>query len=211
MTYRIARLLGLPLLHALFRIEVTGRRHIPKARNCIIIANHLNWLDSFAILAAFPPEPRVHFLGDPTILVTRRVQWFLLRHLGGFVPVDRNRHADVRLFEHVNRCLQRGGTVALYPEANYGPAEGQLLPFRKGFAHFALDNQIPVVPVGLCGTHQLWLRKRVRMAIGAPIPPAGHSVESLVVLGRTRVAELIPPYLEAPGPKLLRGTLTHLF
>jgi 1-acyl-sn-glycerol-3-phosphate acyltransferase len=59
----------------MFRIEVRGRERVPKAGPYIIIANHMNWLDSFAILAIFKPEPRIHFLGDTTILVTRKFQW----------------------------------------------------------------------------------------------------------------------------------------
>jgi 1-acyl-sn-glycerol-3-phosphate acyltransferase len=75
LAYRALRLWAVPLLHSLFRITVDGRERIPTDRNYVLIANHLNWLDSFAILATFPIEPRVHFLGDTTILVTRKFQW----------------------------------------------------------------------------------------------------------------------------------------
>src|SRR6266513_126349 len=80
------------------------------------------------------------------------------------------------LFEHVNRCLQRGGVVALYPEGNYGQAEGEIMPFKKGFAHFAIDNHVAVLPVALSGTQDLWLRKTVRLIIGPIIETSGHSV-----------------------------------
>src|SRR3989440_12899965 len=129
LAYRALRLWAVPLLHALFRIKVEGREHVPTDRTYVLIANHLNWLDSFAILATFPAEPRVHFLGDTTILVTRKVQWALVKSVGGFIPVNRKARPDSVLFEHVNRCLQRGGGVALYPEGNYGQAEGEIMPF----------------------------------------------------------------------------------
>ena len=106
--FRVLKLTAGPILHALFRIEVRGRENIPTDRAYVLIANHLNWLDSFAILAEFPTEPRVHFLGDTTILVTRRFQWAMVRSVAGFIPVNRNLHPDTVLFDHVNRCLQRG-------------------------------------------------------------------------------------------------------
>jgi len=81
----------------------------------VIIANHLNWLDSFAILATFPIEPRVHFLGDTTTLVTKKFQWTMIKAVGGYIPVNRDLHQDAVLFQHVDRCLQIGGAVALYP------------------------------------------------------------------------------------------------
>src|SRR6266571_1192603 len=128
--FRFLKLTVVPLLHLLFRIKVDGREHIPKDRTYVLIANHLNWLDSLAILATFPAEPRVHFMGDTTILITRKVQWALVKSVAGFIPVNRKARPDTALFDHVNRCLQRGGVVALYPEGNYGPAEGEIMPFK---------------------------------------------------------------------------------
>ena len=194
--FRFLKLTVVPLLHVLFRIEVQGREHIPTDRTYVLIANHLNWLDSFAILATFPAEPRVHFLGDS---------------VAGFIPVNRKARPDTVLFEHVNRCLQRGGVVALYPEGNYGPAEGEIMPFKKGFAHFAIDNHVAVLPVALSGTQDLWLRKTVRLIIGPIIDTTGHSVESLVTLAEASVRELLPSYRDPGGVKLLRKGLTHLF
>jgi 1-acyl-sn-glycerol-3-phosphate acyltransferase len=171
----------------------------------------MSWLDSIVILAAFPPEPRIHFLGDPSGLIKHRVQWSLVRATGGYVPVDPKLHGDPRLFEQVNRCLQKGGVVALYPEGNYEVAEAQLLPFKKGFAHFAIDNQVPVLPVALSGTRDLWLRKKVRVIIGEPIDWQGQTVEGLVEIAERRMRELVPAYKDPGGIKLFRKKLTHLF
>ena len=211
LAYRALRLWAVPLLHALFRISVEGRPQIPNGVAYVLIANHLNWLDSFAILAIFPAEPRVHFLGDTTLLVTRKVQWALVRSVGGFIPVNRKASPDTVLFHHANQCLQRGGVVAIYPEGNYGAKEGEVMPFKKGFAHFAVENQVPVLPVALSGTQDLWLRKTVRLIIGPPIESTGHTVESLVALAETRMRALVPAYHDPGGPKPLRRWLTHLF
>ena len=115
------------------------------------------------------------------------------------------------LFEHANRCLERGGVIAIYPEGHYGAAEGEISPFKKGFAHFAVDNQVPVLPVALSGTRDLWLRKPIRMIIGQPILRTGQTVDSMVTLAEARLRELLPPYRDPGGIKLLRHRLTHLF
>lgn len=205
------RILALPILHLLFRIRVEGRRNIPTQGTYIIIANHLNWLDSFAILASFPVEPRVHFLGDTTMLVTRRLQWTLIKAVGGYIPVNRSVHENAALFKHVDRCLQLGGAVALYPEGHYGDAEGALKPFKKGFAHFAVDNEVPILPVGLSGMRDLWLRKAVWLVIGPAIEPAGKAVDDLVPIAEDSVRKLIRTYEEPPGRKFFRRRLTNLF
>lgn len=211
LAYRAIRLWAVPLLHALFRIAVEGRHRIPTDRPYVLIANHLNWLDSFAILATFPAEPRVHFLGDTTMLVTRKVQWALIKSVGGYIPVNRQASPDLVLFAHANRCLERGGVVAIYPEGHYGSAEGELMPFKKGFAHFAVESHVPVLPVALSGTQDLWLRKTIRLIIGAPIDSTGQSVESMVELAETTMRKLVPPYHDPGGTRLFRHRLTHLF
>jgi 1-acyl-sn-glycerol-3-phosphate acyltransferase len=209
--YRILRLIAVPLLRLCFRFHVDGRENIPRTGNYIVIANHLNWLDEFAILMLFPIEPRLHFLANPTLLVTRKVQWWLIRTTGGYVPVVRERHGDPALFQHVDRCLQVGGAVAIFPEADYGPREAELMPFKKGFAHFAIKAGVPVVPLALSGTKDLWFRKLIRVVIGKPISPSGHDPVSLTAAGFESVKELLPPYSEPDGRKLLRKRLTNLF
>jgi len=221
--YRAVRLIATPLLHLCFRFEVDGKENIPRfpsspqgeglepPRTYIVIGNHLNWLDEFAILLLFPVEPRLHFLADPTLLVTRKVQWWIIRTTGGYVPVVRERHGDTALFHHVDRCLEVGGAIAIFPEGNYGPKEGELMPFKKGFAHFAIKAKVPVVPVALSGTKDLWFRKRIRVVIGKPLLPRGDDPASLTEAAFQRVTELMPPYSEPAGRKLLRRQLTHLF
>src|ERR1700681_4470604 len=159
--YRLFRLVAVPLLRLCFRFKVEGRENLVRSRNYIVIANHLNWLDGLAVLLLVPVAPRVSFLSDPTLLVTRKVQWSIIRTTGGYVPVVRERHGDPALFHHVDRCLEVGGAVAIFPEADYGPREGELMPFKKDFAHFAIKAGMPVVPVALSGTKDLWLRKRI--------------------------------------------------
>ncbi len=211
--YRIVRLIGVPVLRLCFRFEVTGRENIPKPRsgNYVVIANHLNWLDEFALLCLFPVEPRLHFLADPTILVTRKLQWWLVRMTGGFVPVVRERRGDRTLFRHVERCLELGGAVAIFPEGNYGRAEGELLPFHKGFAHFAIKAGVPVVPVALSGCQDLWFRKPIQVVVGAAISTAGQDPTALTQVAYDAIKSMLPVYSEPPGRKPLRRFLTHLF
>lgn len=209
--YRAVRLIGVPLLRLCFAFDVTGREHIPPHGNYVVIANHLNWLDEFTLLYLLPVEPRLHFLADPTLLVTRRFQWWLIRTTGGYVPVVRERKADRVLFQHVDRCLEAGGAVAIFPEANYGPREGELMPFHKGFAHFAIKAGVPVIPVVLSGTKDLWFRKRIRVAIGEPLATKGADAAALTELAHEKMSAMMPQYSEPAGAKPLRRFLTNLF
>jgi len=211
LAYRTIRLMGVPILRLLFGFDVRGRENIPRSGTYVVIANHLNWLDEFTLLILFPIEPHLHFLADPTILVTRKLQWWLVRTAGGYVPVVRERHGDRTLYRHVDRCLELGGAVAIFPEGNYGPKEGELMPFHKGFAHFAIKAGVPVIPVVLSGTKDLWLRKKVQVVIGPALASAGQDPAALTALAYQKMSAMMPVYTEPGGRKLLRDKLTHLF
>jgi 1-acyl-sn-glycerol-3-phosphate acyltransferase len=208
--FRVVRSVARALFHLLFRFEVSGRERIPDSA-FVAIANHLGWMDAISLLLLFPVEPRLHFLADPMSMMRNRPLWALVRATGGIVPVDRAKHGDRRLFAHVDRCLAQGGAIALFPEGDFGPREGELLPFRKGFAHFAVDANVPVVPVGLSGMRDIWLGKRLVVRIGEPISSAGQTVEQVLEAGEKAVAALVPRYVEPAGPKPLRRWLTGLF
>lgn len=208
--FRAVRFVARIVFHLLFRFELTGRENCPDTA-CVVIGNHLGWMDATSLLLLFPAEPHIHFLADPTSMMRNRPLWALIKLVGGIVPVDRAQHGSVLLFKYVNRCLEKGGVVALFPEGDFGPREGQLLPFKKGFAYFAVESAVPVLPVGLAGMKELWLGKRLVIRIGAPIPIAGKTVDEVHRLGEEAVADLVPSYEEPHGRKPLRRWLTGLF
>ena len=210
LAFRAVRLAAQPVFHALFRFDVRGPENAPH-RAAVVICNHLGWMDAISVLLVFPAEPRIHMLADPTSMMKNRPLWALVKATGGIVPVDRAQNDNRLLFRQVGRCLERGGIVALFPEGDFGPREGVLLPFKKGFAHFAVDAGVPVIPVGLAGMKELWLGKRLTMRIGKPIDPAGKTVDEVHRLGEEAVTALLPPYVDPPGLKPLRRWLTGLF
>lgn len=210
LAFRVIRAVLTPAVRGVFDIRVEGRRHVPRGPY-VLIANHLNWLDPFVLLLAAPTEPRLHFLANPENLVKNRWHWWLIRQIRGYIPVDLKRHGDPALFRHVDRCLELGGAVAIFPEAAYGPAEGHLEEtWKTGFAFFAAMAGAPVVPVALSGTKDLWLRKQVRVLIGEPLPTAGRDPHELARESRRRLEALLPPYAEPDGRKPLRRLLTRL-
>ncbi len=208
--FRIVRALLTPLVRAVFKVQIDGRRHIPDGPY-VLVANHLNWLDPFLLLMAVPTEPRLHFLANPENLVKNRSHWWLIRQIRGYIPVDLKRHGDATLFRQVDRALELGGAVGIFPEAAYGPREGRLQEaWKTGFAYFATRSGTPVLPVALSGTKDLWLRKRVRVVIGDPIPTAGRDPHPLAAEVRERLQAMLPAYREGPGRKPLRKLLTRL-
>jgi 1-acyl-sn-glycerol-3-phosphate acyltransferase len=208
--FRLLRAVLGPVLKLVFDFQLEHADRIPHGQPYVAISNHLNWIDAWCFLLLFPIEPRVHFLANPENLVRHRVHWWFVRQVGGYIPVDLNHKAGPELYEQVDRCLRRGGVVAMMPEAAYGPREGELQQMKRGFSRFVAENQVPLLPVALSGTKELWLRKRIRVIVGEPIEPAGRDADAMYDLGVRALSELLPTYTDPGGRKPLKKLLTNL-
>ncbi|HEY2702335.1 MAG TPA: lysophospholipid acyltransferase family protein [Candidatus Dormibacteraeota bacterium] len=207
--FRFVRRLIRGVGRTLFHVEVRGMENLPHRQNAVVIANHMQWIDALVVVASLPPGPRIHVLGDLRGIPGWTLR--IIRHIGGVIPIDREQGGSPELLAQVNRCLDAGGSFLIFPEGRCNESEGEVGPFRKGFAHFALHSGTSVVPVGLGGTRELWLRKRIVVVVGAPLRTDGHTAETLTDTARAAVIALLPEVVDRGGPRLLRRRLTNLF
>ena len=80
--FRSVRVIARALFRLLFRFDVRGQARIPNSAY-VLIGNHLGWMDAISLLLLFPPEPRIHYLADPTSMMKNRPLWALVRAAGG--------------------------------------------------------------------------------------------------------------------------------
>lgn len=81
---------------------------------------------------------------------------------------------DIQTLRQIDRSVQailvRGDGVILFPEGRLGTAEGQLqLPLKRGVALYALRSGVPIVPVAIIGTKDLYLGKTLTLRFGHPL------------------------------------------
>jgi 1-acyl-sn-glycerol-3-phosphate acyltransferase len=90
------------------------------------------------------------------------------------IPVSREGMdtASYALFSsRVADTLERGDSVGIHPEATRSK-DGRLHKFKSGAARLAIDNCVPIVPVGLIYTSHSNSRKQdVKIIFGEPINP----------------------------------------
>lgn len=237
MLVRAVALFARLLLFIVFRFRVTtiGRQHLPNGGGYLVVAAiHRGWMDPFLILETLPLEPRAWFLGSgPSAFSSRWREW-LIRRLGGMLPVWRG---GVGVDQHVasaRAVLENGGVFVLVPEGGVAGPPDRIATFRTGAALIALRTGAPLVPIALAGAEELYLGKRLASRILPPtsarellaegwdgVAPEPGSRQEMDLARRVtdRLADVLGPAVAAiyPGtvdpperPRRLRG-LTWLF
>jgi 1-acyl-sn-glycerol-3-phosphate acyltransferase len=165
---RIMRVLVATIFRAVFRIRIEGQEHLPPGP-CIFSPNHLGWSDPFLMLVFLPATPRLLILGLHPRVVSAFRAW-VVDHLGIMVELDRGRPLDS--LHQAREALEAGCSLVVFPEGTYkGAVEGELQRFLPGAAYLSTATGRPLVPVGLTGTHELWLRRPITIRIGPPLRP----------------------------------------
>lgn len=116
----------------------------PLQEPCLLVANHVSWLD---ILAVHATAPQARFVSKADVLAWPVLGW-LIRSAGTlFIERERKRDA-MRVVHHMTDVLRAGDTVAIFPEGTTG-AGPEVLPFHANLLQAALSAQVPVQPVAL--------------------------------------------------------------
>jgi 1-acyl-sn-glycerol-3-phosphate acyltransferase len=167
-----------PVLHAAFRIRVTGRQHVPRRGPVIVASNHLSFIDSIFIPLVL--RRRVTFVAKADYFTNWRTAWFF-RGVGQ-IPIDRSggTASDGALLAAA-RVLEAGGIFGIYPEGTRSP-DGRLHRGHTGVARLALQTGAPIVPVALVGTRDIQPPGRrvprffrpIEVRFGEPIRVDGH-------------------------------------
>lgn len=213
---RVMQVVIRAIFGALFRVRVSGLDNLPGGP-MIVCANHMGWADPFLVLLFFPIEPRIYVLGDHNAVGRTGFRATMMRLLKVVVTVSPT--SGYRALREMEDVLKRGGSLAIFPEGAppHEVREGYVRPLKRGAAHLAIMSGTPLVPVGIGGTSELWLRRRIVMRVGKPIDPGEFTgpprerANSLTDRLYREISALVPIVRQGSGPRLLRRWLTKVF
>lgn len=191
----IFKLLGAVLL----KQDVHGREYIPEKGPFLVVFNHLSLVDAPLVLIHFPQQ----IVG---MMTDKYYSTPFISQLGkrmGIIWVARG-EADLGAIKASLIHLRSGGILAISPEGTRSP-EGSLLKGKTGAAYLADRTRVPIVPVAIAGSENVfnnlrrWRRTPVLVSIGQPfhLPAEGRArpekLEEYTDLIMRRLAELLPP------------------
>lgn len=199
------------LVCELHRVDIERVGQLP-ASPCIIVANHLGYIDPIVLCSLLPASP---------IAKSEISDWALVGVPLARLNVNFVRRGDAqsgaRALLRSLRALEAGVSVLNFPEGT--TSRGGLLPFHLGAFWLARRTGVPVLPVAidfedldLCWVDRqaflphyarVWWtggRRRVRVTIGSPLSPGEHRSElDLSWAAQRSIASGRRPYAAAPG------------
>ena len=157
-----------PIVKAVFRPWIVGRRNIPASGAAILASNHLSVSDS--IFLPIMIDRPMSFLAKSDYFTGKGLKGWATRVFmkgTGQIPIDRTggKASEASLNTGL-QVLGRGDLLGIYPEGTRSP-DGKLYRGRTGLARMALEAKVPVIPVVMVGTDDV-------MPIGRTIPRVGR-------------------------------------
>ncbi|MGZ4778578.1 MAG: lysophospholipid acyltransferase family protein, partial [Thermoanaerobaculia bacterium] len=125
--------------------------------------------------------------------------WALAR--SGFIPIDRkNRRTAVKSFDLAAKRIRQGNTIVVFPEEGRSRTR-EMRPFQRGGFLLALKSELPILPIAIDGTRDVFpvgakrvKPGRVTVKVGHVIPTAGLSLrdkERLSETSRTQISKML--------------------
>jgi 1-acyl-sn-glycerol-3-phosphate acyltransferase len=210
--YPAAKAVFWPWLRFGLRWTIEGESNIPTNGPTIVASNHVSYLDPLTLAwVADRRSRRIRFLAKAELF--RKPGLGILLSAAHQIPVYRGRPDSAEALSAAVVALRKGECIAVFPE---GTISLDLEPMRgkSGTARLAQATGVPVVPVGLWGTHRMMMKGRkphwawgvAQVAVvGAPV----HIAEDEHVKDATRrvmdaitecVARARAIYPQRPGP-----------
>jgi 1-acyl-sn-glycerol-3-phosphate acyltransferase len=152
--YEVVRLLTTLYGHTALRLGSISAEKVPASGPVILAPNHFSFLDHFFVGAAL--RRKIHFMAKSQLFRAPIQEVFT--H-GGVFPVRRG-HRDEETFRTAFAILDRGGCLAMYPEAGRSRTGSLSETVKPGIGRLALQSGAPVVPAAIHGSSRVrnWRR-----------------------------------------------------
>jgi len=179
------------------KLHAENTEIVDRKQRYILIANHYSYFDIPCIFLAIP-QP-IRFMAKISLFKIPIFGWAIGR--AGFIPIDRkNRKTAVKSFEKAVDRIRKGNTVVVFPEEGRS-RERSMRPFQRGGFLLALRSGLPILPVAIVGTFDVysararWLKPGpVAVKVGTPIPTEGLTVrdkDRLLEESRAQISRML--------------------
>lgn len=167
-----------------YRLKRTNTERIPEEGPCVLVCNHVSFLDALVLATGIRRPPR--FVMDYQIFKNPLLNFiFRTARAIPIAPHKVNPELLEKAYADIAEALRNGEMVCIFPEGRITD-NGDIYPFKSGIQRIVETTPVPVYPMALRG---MWgsfssrkggpafskfprrLGSRIELAVGEPIPP----------------------------------------
>jgi 1-acyl-sn-glycerol-3-phosphate acyltransferase len=188
----LMRFLAWLLIHSFYRVDKEGLERVPAEGPCVIVCNHVSYVDA-VVIAACVRRP-IRFVMDHRIFAVPLLN-FIFRTMRAIpiAPAKEDVTLKEKAFAEAADALKAGEIICIFPEGKITD-NGELNRFRPGLQRILEQAPVPVVPMALRG---LWgsffsrasggkamrrlrgLFSKIALVVGPPVAPSRATPELL--------------------------------
>ncbi|XP_057216112.1 1-acyl-sn-glycerol-3-phosphate acyltransferase beta [Triplophysa rosa] len=196
------------------RYEISGWQHLQAEGPYVIISNHQSSLDVLGMMEILPDRC--------TMIAKKELIWAgtvgMICWLGGIVFINRKKTSDAKtvMGDAAKTVLADQIRLWVFPEGTRNQ-KGDLLPFKKGAFHLAIQAQVPIIPIVFSSYNNFYKRKEkefnsgtITLKVLPKIETKGLTGEDVTSLSEQSYGSMRSAFLELSGqPPQSNGPSNH--
>ncbi|MCK5882424.1 MAG: MFS transporter [Bacteriovoracaceae bacterium] len=188
------------LIRFVYRSKFRGLNNIPNDGGCLLVANHVSFIDWILIMGTSPRSMR--FVMHKSFFKIPLMKGVFKR--GGVISIStpgEDRKDFLNSFKQIDIALKNGELVCIFPEGEI-TYDGETTEFKRGIERIVKATPVPVVPIAINGMwgsffsrkhgramskpfSRVW--SKITLVVGSPIAPEDVSAARL----QTEVTSLL--------------------
>ena len=181
------------------KVRVTGKENLSTERNYVFVANHRSYLDTATMFAHAGRQ--LGFVAKKELAQVPIVG--TLMPFVNILKIDRsNSIKALETMKDIRAVFEKGVSIGIFAEGTRAK-QGELLPFKKGAFHLALQTQAPIVPVAIKNTDWMMGKKTglaysgtIEVVLLPPIETEGMDINTDLIGLMKKTREAIAEELE---------------
>lgn len=157
------------------KLDVKGLENLDVKGPYVIISNHQSSLDLMGMMEILP---------DRCVAIAKKELMYagtvgLVCWLAGIIFIDRQKKTDAKsvMTEAAQTMLKENIRLWVFPEGTRNH-DGNMLPFKRGAFHLAVQAQVPIIPVVFSSYNDFYNRAEKRFTSGKCIVQILPSMET---------------------------------
>jgi 1-acyl-sn-glycerol-3-phosphate acyltransferase len=133
-------------------MDVIGREHIPPVGSVCFVCNHVGIFDIIIVLA---------YIGRPFGFIAKKELSYIpffniwIYILGGIFIDRKHMRKSLKAIKLGIEKLKKGNSMVVFPEGTRSKGRG-LLPFKSGSIKLATNSLVPIIPVAIAGSYEVF-------------------------------------------------------